>query len=192
MQKIDENRIKEVLGSHRELLQELRKRILMLQDEIMDTDSILKAVSMKKLNLHSGGGGGQGGQHQDMLDAMIKHQQMERRYAIELSNEIYRLVEEEESINRIMVCFRALRGKEYTYIRRLYVEKEPYKAVEQESGVSHSRFESIRTDGLKQIQSLYESRLSNVSIMGNAEKRKPCRKKKKEGAGEFEQLSLGL
>lgn len=189
MQNIDEKQIKEVLGNHKIILTEIRRRILAIHNEIIDTDSILKTVSMKKLELNSVGTSG--GSHKDLLDAMLRHQKMEQQYIVELSTEIYRLTEEEECVNRIMVCFRALRGREYTYIERLYVKKEAYKIVEQESGYSHKTFESIRSNGLKQIKKLYESTMSNVQILKNTEEQRNHRKQN-EHNNDFEQLSLKL
>lgn len=163
MQGISEAQIKSILGNYKKKRENIRKRIKVIQDEIINTDSILQSVSMKKVMLDATGGSG--GKHKDLMDAMLRHQQLERQHSMELITEMYHLIEEEERINRVMVCFRSLQGKERGYIERLYVNKEPYKTVEMESGYSHSRFESIRASALKHIQKLYASPLSNVQIL---------------------------
>lgn len=195
MQGISEAQIKSILGNYKKKRENIRKRIKVIQDEIINTDSILQSVSMKKVMLDATGGSG--GKHKDLMDAMLKHQQLERQHSMELITEMYRLIEEEERINRVMVCFRSLQGKERIYIERLYVQKVSYKTVEMESGYSHSRFEAIRSSALKHIQKLYESRLSNVQILKHTETEIKSRKhvKRKNPPSDdkqFIQLSLDL
>lgn len=102
---------------------------------------------------------------------------------------MYRLTEEEESINRIQACFRALQDKEYLYLDRLYVQHTPYKIVESESGVSHKTFERTRAGAVNRIITLYNSDLSNQEIIRQS-KRKQRKKKKKEIS--YKQIELDL
>lgn len=192
---VDEALVKDVLGNYKKKHENIRKRIRAIQDEIVNTDSILESVSLKKLQIDPSEGSV--GNNKDLLEAMLKHQKLEREYSIELIRELHRLIEEEEGMNRIMVCFRALRGKEYTYIERLYVQKLPYKTVELESGYSHSRFEAIRANGLKRILKLYKSPMSNVQISRSAKAGKDFGSHEiRKGTGaenpDFEQLTLNL
>ena len=51
--------------------------------------------------------------HKDLMDAMLRHQQLERQHSMELITEMYHLIEEEERINRVIVfTFGPYRGKE--------------------------------------------------------------------------------
>ena len=101
---------------------------------------------------------------------------------------MYRLTEEEESINRIQACFRALKIKIFV-LDRLYVQHTPYKIVESESGVSHKTFERTRAGAVNRIITLYNSDLSNQEIIRQS-KRKQRKKKKKEIS--YKQIELDL
>lgn len=185
---IDEAYIKKVLGKHASLLQDIHARILGIHGELMDTDGLIESISMKKADW-GGEGGSMGGVKKDLLDAMLKHERLARARELELREEIYRLTEEEEAINRIQACFRALRGREQRYLQQLYVERIPYKAVELASGVSHKTFETARRRGVRKILQMYNSKFSNREIISRGAAPKKAQPKEKAG---YEQLRLNL
>lgn len=188
---INEEYIKKVLGEHAALLKNIHKRILDMYGELSDTDGLIESVSIKKIEWDKEGSG-QGGIKKDLLDVMLMHQRLAKEREIELRTEMYRLTEEEESINRIWVCFHALRGREFAFLDRLYVQQVPYKAVQAESGVSHRTFEKIRSSGLKKVRQMYESEISNLQIInlsGRKTEKAHLQKEKKCG---YEQLRLDV
>ena len=134
---------------------------------------------------------GAGTQKNDLTEIMIRHERLQRQREIEIREEIFRLTEEEEVINRIRVCYQALRGKEYGFLRELYVRGHPYKVVEKNSGVSHGTFERIRKSGIRKIQQMYASNFSNQEIIAKSSERHK-RKSKKGGGEKYEQIKLDL
>lgn len=188
MKLIDEVDVKMALEKGTSDLKIIHKRILDLYDELIGVDSVIRSVAMKSPK-YGNIGGGVGGIKKDLADIMLRHEQTARARGIELREEMYRLTEEEESINRIQACFRALQDKEYLYLDRLYVQHTPYKIVESESGVSHKTFERTRAGAVNRIITLYNSDLSNQEIIRQS-KRKQRKKKKKEIS--YKQIELDL
>lgn len=192
MSAIDEERIKQILGGHDSRLREIHERILRIHDELLDTDSLIEAVSLKKIEWDKEGGS-RGGIKKDLTDVMLQHQRLARERELELRGEMYRLAEEEEEINRVWVCFHALRGKEYTFLDLLYVQSQPYKAAELESGFSHKTFETYRRSGLKKILQMYESEFSNMELVRGGMIENPKRKNKTtKKTVEYEQIKLKI
>lgn len=163
MLEMNEERVKKILGRYDERVQEIHDRILKIYDELSDTDSIIESVSMKKIEWGKEGSV-KGGIKKDLTEVMLRHEYLARERERDLRGELYQLVTEEEEINRIWVCFRALRGKEYHYIEMLYVQGMPYKAVELESNVCHKTFETYRRSGIKKILKMYQSEFTNMEI----------------------------
>lgn len=195
MEKINENFVKNVLARHGELLQDIHKRILLLYEELSDTNSIIQSAAIKKMELGQVGGGGRN--VRDLTDVMLAHQRIVKDREREVYAGLQSLMDEEEVINRIWCCFQALSDKEYKCLEELYVKGEPYKAVEQESGVSHRAFEQTRADAIREILRWYESDLGNVEIIAlgrtNMGGRKKGKKKKEKSRNEpYEQMELDL
>lgn len=104
MKLIDEVDVKMALEKGTSDLKIIHKRILDLYDELIEVDSVIRSVAMKSPK-YGNIGGGVGGIKKDLADIMLRHEQTARARGIELREEMYRLTEEEESINRIQACF---------------------------------------------------------------------------------------
>ena len=167
MLEIQEKDVKNALLNGEEELEIIHKRVLALYDELLNTASKIRSISLRSPCF--GSIGSTGGEKKDLLEIMIKHESLIRQHEIEIREEIRKLTEDEETINRIRVCYQALRGKEYTYLNLLYVQNKPYKEVEKESGVSHRTFEKIRKLGIKKIIKMYASNRSNREIINSRE-----------------------
>jgi hypothetical protein len=189
---IDENYVKNILGEYATLLQNIHRRILCIHRELIDTDELIQSVSIKKIAWDKEGSG-QAGIKRDLTDVMLMHQRLAREREIELRTEMFRLTEEEESINRIWVCFHALRGREYTFLEKLYVQRLPYKAVQEESKVSHRTFEKVRMQALKKIVKMYNSEINNLQIINlSGGLTGDFVVKKNSKVSEYEQLKLNI
>lgn len=188
---ISDSFIKAVLRNHKQRLLEIHKRILELYEEMQDTDSMIRSMSTSSKLGKIGGGKTSS---QDLGDFLIRHHKMLKQQNEELRAELWRLSEEEETINRVWICFRALEGKEQEYLQLLYVEGRTYKETEMESGVSHKTFETIRGNGIKRIRKLYESSWSNREIVGIHKKTTTTGMSVKRGKkpAEYEQLTLNI
>lgn len=189
---IDENKIKDILRNYKEFKGAITERILSLYKEMEDADRQLDMVAYKKPNLSGLGGGSS--DKKDLFDVLEKHEKNVRMLAIEIRTEVNQLVEEEETYNRVWSGYRSLRGEAYDIITDLYVNGEPYKAVEAEHCCSHRKFEFIRKSALTHILKLYESDLSNpqiVSYIYSLPKR-TNEKESKEEADSYTQLKLSI
>lgn len=189
---ISENRVKEILGGVDQRLKEIHERILRLYEEEADNDSLLRSISIRKIEWDKQASG----KKRDLSDVMLMHYKLMEERDIALKAEMYNLAKEEEQINRIWVCFRSLRGEEYFYLQELYVNKKPYKTVEAESGVSHKTFEMTRKRAMRKLLKTYQSELSNIDIIKKSaedpEAGIQIRKQNTEETGNYEQLTFKL
>lgn len=192
MLEIHEECVKEVLRSRMEMLKSIHTRIRLLYDEMEDENGLIYAASFPSQEY--GERGGHGGEKGGLEEVLKRHRQLAWEREKEMRMGIAQLVWEEERINRIWTCFQALRGKEHEYLRKLYVENQPYRAVEQESHISHGTFENIRREGIRHLMELYRSEESNLQILQHS--RKPKKKKKEEERKrkepEYQQMRLDL
>lgn len=192
---ISENRVKEILGGVDQRLKEIHERILRLYEEEADNDSLIRSISIRKIEWDKQASG-KGGKKRDLSDVMLMHYKLMEERDIALKAEMYNLAKEEEQINRIGVCFRSLRGEEYFYLQELYVNKKPYKTVEAESGVSHKTFEMTRKRAMRKLLKTYQSELSNIDIIKKSaedpEAGIQIRKQNTEETGNYEQLTFKL
>lgn len=177
--KITEKEIKTALSENRKMLAVIHKRILGLYDELANTETQIMSISMKSPVY---GTIGSAGTDKDLTDIMLKHKRFIAEQAVEIYEEIRKLTEDEERINRIMVCFQALEGREYVILNNLYVKGMPYKTAEAASGVSHRTFEKIRKSGIRRIIQMYEAPLNNLEIISPKQRKKkmPGTEKKKD------------
>lgn len=196
--KIDEEFVKEVLGNHGGLLQDIHKRVLLLYKELSDTGSLIQAAAIKKMELGKIGGGSRN--VRDLTDVMLVHQRLVKDREREVYAGLMSLMDEEEAVNRVWCCFNSLPDKERGYLERLYVIGEPYKAVERSSGVSHRAFEQARARAMGEIMRTYDSDLANVEIIargrtspGNRGRNGKGKKRNKgDDDGTYRQLELNL
>lgn len=192
MLKMNEGRVKQILGHHDPRLQQIHKRILAIHDELLDADSLVESVSMKKIEWDREGSVS-GGIKKDLTEVMLTHQRLVRERELDLRGELYQLAEEEEAINRIWTCFRALCGKEYIFLEKLYVQGMPYKTVEMESGVSHKTFETYRRSGMRKILKMYQSDFTNLEIAARSRPASEEAKTQEEGGEKrYVQLKLNI
>lgn len=192
MLEMNEERIKQILGYHDSRLEEIHNRFFAIHKELIDTDSLIESVSIKKIEFDRQGSI-KGGVKKDLTEVMLRHQQLAKERERDLRVEMYQLVSEEEAINRIWVCFRALRGKEYHFVEQLYVKEIPYKVAEIESGVSHKTFEMYRRSGMKKILEMYQSEFSTIEIIGRSNQLPEKSRKKEQNVEEqYTQLELNI
>ena len=189
MLKIRDEDVKNALKNGMKELKEIHNRLIALHTELTHADSLIRSVSINKIR-YGEFEGRTSSDNKDLCDVMQKHEKIARAREIEIREEMRQLTKEEESINRIRVCFQSLRGQEYAFLNELYVKGHPYKFVQEHSGVSHSWFESVRKKGIKKIIQLYESNYSNQEII--TQRHRIYRNNTKEGEVVYRQLTLDL
>lgn len=161
---IGENYVKDTLKYGSAKLTEIHNRIVSLYAELENMDALIRSISLGQ-GYRNETGSFSGNTDRDLTQIMIKHEKVAKQREIEIREEMLNLIEEEESINRIRVCYQTLRGNDYTCLQQLYVQRKPYKLVEKDSGMSHATFERRRRQAIKKIITMYESDYSNQELI---------------------------
>lgn len=125
-----------------------------------NTDEMIRSLSVKADDFT-----GTSVKMHDVSSLLLRHRELMEEQKKEIRCEMWRLMEEEETVRRIWACYRGLEGEEFQIIRALYAERQLYAAVERESGMSHGTFEKKRAAAIRKIQSLYYSELDNLEII---------------------------
>ena len=186
MMKVDSEKIKEVLRHHNELTQQIHNQVIDIRKKIDEVEQqSLEMASYPKIDLSATGSGS--GIHKDLADVYLNYQRLVKTQERELTDEMLTLIASARGIHRLYLCFQSLSGDEYNIIYQLYVQGKLYKAVEEETGLNHRRFEEKRKQAIRDIQQLYESDL-NAQIVSRH--KKIINKEIKPGNEEYQQMTL--
>ena len=187
MMKVDSEKIKEVLRHHNELTQQIHNQVIDIRKKIDEVEQqSLEMASYPKIDLSATGSGS--GIHKDLADVYLNYQRLVKTQERELTDEMLTLIASARGIHRLYLCFQSLSGDEYNIIYQLYVQGKLYKAVEEETGLNHRRFEEKRKHEIRDIQQLYESDLTNAQIVSRH--KKIINKEIKPGNEEYQQMTL--
>ncbi|HBA63831.1 MAG TPA: hypothetical protein DCZ20_08245 [Lachnospiraceae bacterium] len=148
--------VKKALGDYKGRLADIHERIQELYRLGNDSEGMIASLTFRKEPEEK---------QRDLSSLLLRHRAMMAEQEQEIRMEMWRLAEEEETLRRIWVCYRALNELHFKIIRRLYVEKELYASVERECGMSHGKFEKERSAAMKRIVELYHSDLDNLEIL---------------------------
>jgi len=185
---IDEDYIKKVLSKYHEKIRGIHNRLLELYNHLDVADELIKEVAYKSINYDCIGGSS--GDKTDLTNVMIKHENLAMNRSKDVRAEMWRLIEEEETLDRVWRCYNAITGPGFDYITKLYVEGRSYKETEKESGTSHKTFEKSRSRAMKDILKLYNSQYTNSEIIAIGNKR--IQSKQKTEKNNYGQLELEL
>ena len=187
MMKVDSEKIKEVLRHHNELTQQIHNQVIDIRKKIDEVEQqSLEMASYPKIDLSATGSGS--GIHKDLADVYLNYQRLVKTQERELTDEMLTLIASARGIHRLYLCFQSLSGDEYNIIYQLYVQGKLDKAVEEETGLNHRRFEEKRKQAIRDIQQLYESDLTNAQIVSRH--KKIINKEIKPGNEEYQQMTL--
>lgn len=175
---ISDAEIKNILFHRNMLLGRIRKRIKRLYDDLDMVDELIRSASIYSPGEDRTGGGSKGNRT-DLLDVLLRYENLIREQKSETRVAFLKLAEEQEKINRVWVAYEALPDMEHEIVTELYVQRELYRTVEELSGLNHREFENTRKRAMKSIRTLYESGYSNMEIM-------------RLGTSKYEQLCLHL
>lgn len=189
---IEKKDIQHKLKHHDKLLEQINNRISLIKQEILDTqEQMYEIAAYPNTSLDKEG---HGAIHKDLSDVLKKYEKLVKKREKELVNEVQTLSEEYQLISRVYLCFQALSGMDYEIIDKLYCRGMPYKAVEQESGLSHSSFEQRRQGALKLIYMLCTSEMTNAQIIRHSKRKEENNVLKfstqEKWIDEWEQMSL--
>ena len=187
MMKVDSEKIKEVLRHHNELTQQIHNQVIDIRKKIDEVEQqSLEMASYPKIDLSATGSGS--GIQKDLADVYFNYQRLVKTQERELTDEMLTLIASARGIHRLYLCFKSLSGDEFNIIYQLYVQGKLYKAVEEETGLNHRRFEEKRKQAIRDIQQLYESDLTNAQIVSRH--KKIINKEIKPGNEEYQQMTL--
>ena len=127
---IDENYIVRCLSGYETLLEDVRDRIRFLHSNMATTDDVLESLQMKKN--YGTAGTSEGGRKKDLGDLLERYEENEERYAEFLKMYIYQLMQEEESLKRVWICYQGLPYRQRAVLKALYVEHKPWKDMQWE------------------------------------------------------------
>lgn len=168
-----------------------QKRILELYAEMEKEDDLEQIISLKSFQYSEGT---RQKEMNDLSDVLEKVKKMQREKTLDIRAEFQTLIEENERINRLMICYRALSTINFVgheIVRKMYLEAMTYEAVEMESGLSHKTFETKRKQAMNTIKMLFESDYTNNQILTKI-KYMNIRVAMKPRKNQFRQLNLKL
>lgn len=173
---LSEKRVQKILRKREQILDTIHVRMEYLGKDIINTDDILRAVTLRSKALSDMPKSR--GNHKDISDEYEKYEkllsQRDKEYAIAIRH----LIETEEQIERVWICFNTLDDDEFTILDKIYVKNQLYAAVEKESGLTHPVFEKTRKRAIETIIRLYNSDFENEFIFELSEKNKLEQEKK--------------
>ncbi len=172
---IGESEIIRCLSNYENLLKDVRDRIQYLYTSVATTNDVLESLQMR-----SGSGGHE---KRDLADVWQTYQENEKQYAVFLNSYIAGLVEEEEELKRIWICYQCLPHTQRMVLKTLYVEHKPWKMAKSDLHMSHTTFSNYRAAAIKNIQRFYGSTLTDLQLLKQSRlelpKKEDTRKAKK-------------
>lgn len=153
---MDKEKIKDVLSNYDDILTSIQRRIQFLEHEILDMDSILESIALPAVKLEENAGK-HGRVYQDLSDLILSHEKLCTEHMHEMKDEINRLFQYMFQIRKIYECYQRLPSEEYEMLTLIYVEKNPYKVVEIDKGISRATLSRRLRSGLQMLQDMYKS-----------------------------------
>lgn len=160
-----EKRIKEILGKKNEMICKIVSQRTMALNEIKNKDAILEAVAYQPINITNSTS--KSNNHKDLYDVLERQEKIMKESNIVYLEMLNSLMEEEEEINRIWICFNQLPLEQYEILYRLYVLGQKYEFCKSILEIDHRTFIDRRQCGMRNILSLYGSEYSDREIVQN-------------------------
>lgn len=159
---INEEYIIDVLKNHEFQLkknQEETKKILSGKDEA----GLIRAAAIN----HSESFNSHTNELHDLDDVYRKYKKLTHDWELSIKEKIRALLEEQETINRILACYNILPINERYVLEQLYI-KNSYKTgmakLMNENDKSRSTVLRIRKNAICKIKEMYNSRFTNLEI----------------------------
>lgn len=161
---INEEYIIDVLKNHEFQLkknQEEIKKILSGKDEA----GLIRAAAIN----HSESFNSRTNELHDLDDVYRKYKKLTHDWELSVKEKIRALLEEQETINRILACYNSLSINERYVIEQLYIKnsyKEGIAKLMNENDKSRSTILRIRKNAVDNIREMYNSKFTNLEIYG--------------------------
>lgn len=188
MKEINESEVKLILHSYETRHREIHERIMSMMKELGETDGMIYEMSVSSPRITDMPK--QKGGTKDLYEVFSRYKSSLQERILEMNQGIRQLTEEEEALNRVWSCYQALRGEEYDVLRRLFVERQPWKTVEIECGISSGSLQRMQKRALQKVIDMYNSPYSITEINSRSEGYKKEREKECDGGSGYQQLKL--
>lgn len=161
---INEEYIIDVLKNHEFQLkknQEEIKKILSGKDDV----GLIRAAAIN----HSESFNSRTNELHDLDDVYRKYKKLTHDWELSVKEKIRALLEEQETINRILACYNSLSINERYVLEQLYIKnsyKEGIAKLMNENDKSRSTILRIRKNAVDNIREMYNSKFTNFEIYG--------------------------
>lgn len=163
---LSERDVKTILYSYDSRCREIHERILATYLEAQRTDKFVYEMSIVSPAIN--GMPKQKGAVRDLYSVFAKHNANLEERLREAMQGILRLTDEEEALNRVWACYKALCGEEFDVLTRLYVERKPWKAVARDKNISNGTLSRIQKRAINKLLDMYYSDFSITEINGRS------------------------
>lgn len=189
--KIDENIVKDVLRNRKNKINSIHRKMNYLTSDIDLKNEILTSICLRSQRLSDLPKAR--GRKKDMSDVYEAYQKSFEEQKYEIQEQFWKLVEQEDMIERVWQCFLALEEPYFSILEAIYVKQEKYEVVLEESGLSNQPFNEKRRHGIEAIIMLYNSDFSMHQLEAAGLQRtsyKKLRKKKSKDSMEENQVTI--
>lgn len=187
---VEENDIIRCLSEYESILRDVRERIQHLYTSVATTNDVLETIQIsgKEYGRLSTGGGGKN----DLADILEQYEENEKQYAVYLNNYISRLIDEEQELKRIWICYQSLPHKQRTVLKTLYVDHKAWKVAKDELRLSYKTLSAHRKAAIHNIQILYASSLTDLQILTQSREEVRKRVEKRKETGQISLWEVGM
>lgn len=159
---LSEQDVKTILYSYNNRCKEIHERILATYLEAQRTDEFIYEMSIASPAVN--GMPKKKGVVHDLYSVFTKHNANLEERRKEAMQGILRLTDEEEALNRVWACYKALCDEEFDVLTRLYVKRQPWKAVIRDKKISNGTLSRIQKRAISQLLDMYYSDFSITEI----------------------------
>ena len=159
---ISKDDVKDFLRNRDKIKIEIYDKIYTINCDIRKTNDIIEMVSFQHAELSDMPKGSR--KHKDLSDTYLKYQKILDERSTEYSNLLYGLIQKENAIERVWLCYLVLAEPYYSILSELYVKDQKYEVAESASGYSRQVFEKHRKRGVELILELYSSKKSMAEL----------------------------
>lgn len=164
MIRLSEQDVKTILYSYNSRCREIHERILATYLEAQRTDKFIYEMSIASPAINDMPK--QKGAVRDLHSVFTKHNANLEERRKEAMQGILRLTDEEEALNRVWACYKALDSEEFDVLTRLYVKRQPWKAVVKDKKISNGTLSRIQKRAINKLLDMYYSDFSITEING--------------------------
>lgn len=159
---INEENVKDVLKNKQKLINSIHTKMKHLNSDIRNKNDIIVSVSLQSKQLSDMPKSF--GNFKDISDVYETYIRRLEKQKLEFQNSLWNLIEEEEMIERVWLCFMAIDEPCFGILESMYVRGEKYEFSLSDSGLSNKAFNEKRREGIRTILRLYYSDIDEFQL----------------------------